>query len=395
MLSPAVRYPLVFYYFLYFAYHGAYYPYISLYLQTTGITATQMGFLFAIPQASRIIGPFIWGTWADHHPNPLRILQISFIASFISFIGLYLGHGFTWMFICLSLTHFFTSGQMPLVESSTIKQVRSSPGEYGRIRVWGSLGFIVAVSGLGYTLNHTPPIWLLHATTFILGLMLPLGWLIPNPARTPPASSTTTDIHSDTHLTLTDIWGIVRQKEVRSFLLAGCCNAFAHTALYAFFTLHLIRLGYDTTTVGLYWALGVGAEIILLQSMPFILRSIPLNQLYFVTFIACAVRFLLIAWAASWWGWIVIAQILHALTFALYHSSSVTLVGHYFGVNAAARGQAIYISMTYGLGGFIGALTAGYLWDNAGPSWVFTVSAIAGVIGGILFYPHRSTIRHH
>jgi PPP family 3-phenylpropionic acid transporter len=182
---------------------------------------------------------------------------------------------------------------------------------------------------------------------------------------------------------------VLRRPEVKAFFAAGMLNAFAHAALYTFYSLYLIRHGYSKATVGWMWSLGVIIEIGVFQFLPQLTRRFDLAALYFSTFVAILVRFLLIAWAVDYWVLLVIAQILHAFTFAIYHSSAVALTACYFGPTRLARGQALYISLTFGLGGFIGATVSGSLWETIGPAWTYTMSAAAGLIGALLFWPYR------
>ena len=89
--------------------------------------------------------------------------------------------------------------------------------------------------------------------------------------------------------------------------------------------------------------------------------------LLLASFFVAALRFALIAKLATVWWILAFAQILHAVTFAVHHSASVLMIQRWFPGRAAARGQAVYISAAYGVGGTAGSLTAAYLWTLAGP----------------------------
>lgn len=360
------------YYFAYFAYVGAYSPYITLYLQDLGLAATQIGILYAIPQVMRIFGPNVWGTLADRTRAPVAILRVATVLSLACFCLLYLGSSFAWVFAVLIGVHFFTSAQMPVVEALTLHEVREAPGRYGRIRVWGSVGFIAAVLGLGALLDHASPRAVLHVVAGLLLLTILAAWLVPHGAggrgSTEPAA----------------LGPILRRPEVRAFLCAGALNAFAHSALYTFYSIYLADHGYSKTTIGIMWALGVVIEIGVFQAMPQIMRRFDPAMLFFSTFVVCGVRFLIIGWGVAHWWLLVLAQLMHASTFAIYHASAVSLVGRYFGAANQARGQALYISLSFGAGGFAGGLVSGALWERIGPSWTYTLSAAAGVLGAAL-----------
>ena len=339
------------------------------------MTAVEIGLLYSIPQVMRIFGPNAWGHLADVSGKPRAIVRIAALASLLGFAGMYFGNSFAWLFAVLVAMHFFTSAQMPLIEAITLDQVREAPGHYGRIRVWGSIGFVIAVLGLGYLLDYLPVRTVLHVTAGMLVLVLLAAMLMPAPR----------------HVVLDAPRESLRDKlklpVVRVFLAAGFLNAFAHAALYTFFSIYLDQNGYSKSAIGWMWTIGVLIEIIVFQCLPQLTRRFRLETLFFSTFVFCAIRFTLIAWAVEWWWVLVAAQLMHAFTFAIYHASAVALAGRLFGAGNQARGQAVYISLTFGLGGFAGAMVSGALWEVIGPSWTYTISAAAGAIGALLLWP--------
>lgn len=375
-MKPALA--LASYYFAYFAYVGAYSPYITLYLKALGTSAAQIGFLYSIPQVMRIFGPTLWGALADRTGAPVPILRLATVLALGGFGAVWFGTSFAWLFGAFVVMHFFTSAQMPLIEAITLDLVRDTPGQYGRIRLWGSIGFILSVLGLGYALDHASEQLVLVVITGWLVLVMATAWLMPVPRK-----------HEARHAEGGSVGEVLRRPEVKAFFAAGMLNAFAHAALYTFYSLYLIRNGYSKATVGWMWSLGVIIEIGVFQFLPQLTKRFDLAALYFSTFVAILVRFLLIAWAVDYWLLLVFAQTLHAFTFAIYHSSAVALTARYFGPARLARGQALYISLTFGLGGFIGATVSGSLWESIGPAWTYTMSAAAGLLGALIFWPYR------
>ena len=370
------------YYFAYFAYVGAYSPYITLYLNDIGLAATQIGVLYAIPQVMRIFGPAAWGILADRLGTTATILRLAAVLAWLSFCGLYLGTSFTWVFAVLIAMHFFTSAQMPLIETITLDHVCDTPGQYGRIRVWGSVGFILSVLGLGYLLDHLAVATVLHVVAVLLLATVLAAWIVPERGKSGRAAGGV------------PLAAILARPAVQGFLAAGFLNAFAHAALYTFYSIHLKEHGYSASTIGWMWSIGVLIEIGVFQYMPQITRHFRLESLYFSTFVVCAVRFMIIGWSADVFWLLVIAQTMHAFTFAVYHASAVGLVARHFGPRHQARGQALFISVSYGAGGFTGGIACGLMWDAFGAQWTFTASAIAGALGaGVLALSRRGAPR--
>lgn len=361
------------YYLAYFAYVGAYSPYITLYLADIGLAAAQIGVLYAIPQVMRMAGPAWWGALADRRGEAAPVLRLAAALAMVSFAGLYLGRSFAWSFAVFVAFHFFTSGQMPLIEAITLNHVRHAPGQYGRIRLWGSVGFLASVLGVGALLDHVASHAVLHVTLALLALTAAAAWWVPRAGRAPPAVAAPRARE------------LLADPTLRGFFAAAFCNAFAHAALYTFYSLHLAALGYDKAVIGGMWAVGVAIEIVVFQCWPWFVRRFAMATLFAATFAIGALRFTLIAWGAGWWWVLVIAQVMHAATFAVYHGSAVALIAQAFGPAGQGRGQGLYTAASFGAGGTAGALIAGALWERVGAQWTFSVSALACVAGGLLY----------
>jgi PPP family 3-phenylpropionic acid transporter len=163
--------------------------------------------------------------------------------------------------------------------------------------------------------------------------------------------------------------------------------ALSHGTLYAFLTLHLQRVGYSSTVIGMLWTLGVLAEILVFLALPGLFRRASLAAILAASCLAGVVRFLLIGWAADWTALLVLAQLMHAATFGSFHAASVAAVRRLVPQAARARGQTVFYSIDYGAGGAAGALSAGWAWELAGPGAAFTVSAASAAAGVFLAYP--------
>ena len=158
----------------------------------------------------------------------------------------------------------------------------------------------------------------------------------------------------------------------------------AHGALYVFYSIYLVDAGYSKTVVGLLWTLGVLAEIVLFLALPILFRRYSLRALLLASFVAAAVRFVAISWGVGSLALLAAAQLLHALTFGAYHSAAVAAVHRLFTGALAVRGQALYASLSYGLGGAAGMLLAGWSWSALGSAATFGLSGAFGVAGALL-----------
>jgi MFS transporter, PPP family, 3-phenylpropionic acid transporter len=151
--------------------------------------------------------------------------------------------------------------------------------------------------------------------------------------------------------------------------------------LYTFLSLYLKQLDYNKTEIGVFWVLGVLVEIAFFYVQGRFFKRFGVYPLLTATFVLAAIRFALIAEFAHVVVLLVIAQLLHAATFAVHHSASVLTVQRWFAGAAAARGQALYISLGYGVGGTAGSLAAAWLWSTISPSSAFLASSVASLLG--------------
>src|SRR5690348_3397360 len=120
------------------------------------MSAVEIGVLMSVPQLTRIVAPHLWGWLADSSANRLRVAQLAGVAGTLAWLGVLINAQFVWLFAVLLAVMFFWSAALPLVEATTLTHLGDETARYGRIRVWGSIGFIVAVVGVGYALDLWP-----------------------------------------------------------------------------------------------------------------------------------------------------------------------------------------------------------------------------------------------
>jgi PPP family 3-phenylpropionic acid transporter len=157
------------FYFFYFAFAGVFTPYWGLYLKSLEFKAFQIGMLMSLLQVARILAPNLGGWLADHTGKRVAVVQLAALLSLISYVGVFADDSFRWLFVVMLMMSLFWSASLPLVEAITLGHLGQGAEGYGRIRLWGSIGFIVAVMVLGYVLDNAPVRVLLWV---VLGLKL-------------------------------------------------------------------------------------------------------------------------------------------------------------------------------------------------------------------------------
>lgn len=356
------------FYFFYFAFVGAMSPFWGLYLKSLMFSAVQIGVLMSLLQVMRIFAPNIWGHIADRTGKRTRIVQIAVVSSVVVFLGVFIGNSFWWLFAVMAALGFFWSASLPLVEAMTMSHLGDRTEGYGRIRLWGSVGFVIVVVGIGYALDYFPISWLPGAVWIVMLGMVAFARVIPESTILPSQSD---------HV---PVWEIVRKPEVASLLIACLLMAATHGPYYTFYSIYLVDHGYEKSTVGWLWALGVACEICIFLVIPRIFARVSARRLILLSFALATLRFLLIAWGVESPGLIMAAQTLHAFTFGTYHAAAVSLIHRHFQGRHQARGQALYTSISYGIGGALGGLASGVTWDSLGSTWTFSLSALSAAL---------------
>jgi PPP family 3-phenylpropionic acid transporter len=364
---------LSFFYFAYFSFVGAFSPYWSLYLQSLAFSAFQIAVLMSLFQIARIFSPSLWGWLADHYGKRVKIIQGLAGFSLISYLGVFIHTSYAWLFAIMLLLSFFWSASLPLIETVTLGHLGDKLDRYGHIRMWGSIGFIFSVIGLGYLLDWFNIRILLWLILFMLLAVFILSYRVPE---------SSVPKYEGQH---ESIWKIMRQPHVIALLTACLTMSAAHGVYYTFYSIYLVNHGYSKAQVGWLWALGVVCEILIFLVMPKLSKRFGLKRILMLTLFVAFIRFNLIGWAVGVWALVLLAQTLHAATFGAYHASAVALTHQYFKGQHQSKGQGLYTSISYGVGGTIGGLVSGYAWDAVGPQWTFSISGLMALIGCLLF----------
>jgi PPP family 3-phenylpropionic acid transporter len=362
------------FYFFYYAFVGMFSPYWSLYLQSIHFDAIEIAILMSIQPVMRMVAPNIWGWLADHSGRSRDVVVAAASLSALFYLGVFATTSFWGLFLVLALMSFFWSASMPLVEATTLSYLGKNAAHYGRIRSWGSIGFIVSVVGLGYAFDYIAIAWLLWA-----GLVCEIGILIFS--RQMPATAVLAH-HTDSQ----PIRQIVLQPRVLALFGACFLMSVAHGPYYTFYSIYLVEHGYAKSAVGGLWALGVICEIGVFFLMPALVRRFGFTRILLASFAAAVLRFLLIGWAVDVVVLLLFAQVLHALTFGSYHAASVGLVHQFFQGRHQSKGQALFGSVTYGAGGVLGGLASGPIWQHWGASALYTFSAGMALLGLMLMW---------
>ena len=359
--------------FGYFAYAGLFGTYAPLWFQSLGYTTFAIGALTSMQAATRLFAPYLWGWVADHTGLRERLLRIAVAGALCFSIGFFVGADYRWIAAVSVALFVCTAGVIPISESLLAYRVsrngKLDVARYGRVRMWGSVGFIIAVTVSGFVLQAA------GVRSFPVLVTLLLGLLLVAATRLPVANEKLSTEESPTGA-LT----VLRQPVVAWFFGGVFLTVLAHTSLYAFYSLYLASLGYDKGTIGLLWAIGVLVELGWFFFQGRWTHRLPMHAWLLVAALASAVRFGTIAAFGNVAAALVVAQCLHALSFAAQHSACIAVISRHFPGRLRGRGQALYAVLGYGFSGVIGGVAGGWLSEALGFAAVFWAGSAAAVL---------------
>ena len=357
------------FYFIYYFFVGLFVPYWGLYLTFKSFTPIEIGFLLSFFQLSRIFAPNLWGWIADHTEKRSLWIRLTAFIGFIGFIGIFWADSFIEIFVIMMAMSVFTSSTLPLAESLTLSHLATTNGHYSKIRAWGSFGFIMAALSFGFILDSLGMHYLLIVLCITQFLIFIFSYGVPEKP------------YHRKKLTQNSFIKILKKPEVFSLLLACALMVTSHGLLYNFYSIYMNDQGYSNSIIGFLWALGVICEIFIFFLMPKITRYLNFKQILLISLFIAVVRFYLIGSFADCLLIILIAQMMHAFTFGSFHVASIEMINQFFSGKNHAKGQALYNSITYGVGGALGGLGGGYVIQMYSASTAFTLSALFPLIG--------------
>ena len=357
------------FYFFYFASLGTLVPYWGLYLKSLGFDAVAIGSLMAILMVTKVVAPNLWGWLGDHLGHRMRIVQLASLLALLAFLGIFVAHGFWGIALVMAVYSFFWNASLPQFEAVTFNYLGARAERYARIRVWGSIGFILTVVGVGQWVDRSGPevvAWGVLAT--FTGLLL--------------ASLTVRDLpNGSPHEEQPPLISLLARREVVAFLLAVFLMQMSHGPYYAFYTIYLQDFGYTKTTIGVLWGLGVAAEVMLFLFMHRLLQRFEPRLILMTSLALAGLRWLLIGWFPELLPVLAASQLLHAASFGSFHASAIHMIHGYFKGVHQGRGQALYASISFGAGGAVGTFSSGLIWEHWGATFAYTLACFVALAG--------------
>ena len=372
----AIQHRLSGFYFFYYAIVGAFMPFWSLYLEDQGFNYQEIGILSSIAIVTRFFAPLIWGWIADKSGKRMLLVHIAtWMEACIWFMIFIIPNSFQSVALLMLIFSFFQNAILAQFEGVTLFWLGEKRAElYGKVRKWGSVGFIIGVFGLGavfeiISISMLPV--LLLSISFLAFLW---SFTIKEPTTAPTAQKQ-----------LEPLWPIFKRPVVYSFFLIELILLFSHAPFYSFYSNYLSQSGFSTSQIGLLWSVGVIAEIIMFAYATFFLTRWSWRHLVTLCLLMTGLRWFIVGiFPASFMAQF-FAQTIHALSFGLFHMIAMRVIFQNFSAGQQGRGQALYSTM-WGIGVASGSILAGHYWDQVGGTSIFIAAAALTLLGLLLIF---------
>lgn len=381
MLS--LRTALGLYFFAFFGAMGAYFPYLPPWLKEQGLSGLQISLLTALMPVMSVLAPPLLGLASDTFGLRGALIRVAGVGAVSSIGALAFGSylsgtlGFAVLFVGLFAFTFFRSPMSQLSDVLALEQV----GDYARLRVWGSIGFMFAALAVGRFIPLTPS-WVIPLTVALsLSVVLLISFALPARGKLPATP------------TLEETRKLLRRGAFQWFLVISALGQAAHSAYDLCISLHLHDLGSSGSTVGLAWASATAGEVLLMAVSVWLLRRWSLAGWLLLALGVGALRWAYLAWATDI-DWIVAMQPIHGLTFGLRWVVSMMIVRSFASSSNLATAQGLCLA-AMSAGGAVGLVIWGALYDVAGSRDVFGAAAVLAVVATIGSIPLLRRSAHH
>ncbi|MUK25491.1 3-phenylpropionate MFS transporter [Aliivibrio fischeri] len=352
----------------FFAY-GVYLPFWALWFEEQGVSAGDIGVLIGLGFATRCVANLVITPRLHRVEHIVPALRLLTLASLIA-LALFLVNGasFWWLAIVTVLFNLSCGPAVPLSDAMTNYYAKNNLLDYGRTRLWGSVSFIAGSTVVGYLVSGFGTYMIVY--TAIAGILAALVLVMRNPNPMPVSVS-------DEDNERPKLLALLTEAPIVKFIVLVALIQGSHAAYYSFSSIYWKESGYQESTIGYLWSLGVVAEVMIFAFSKQLFAGWKTSTLFKVAAIGVVVRWGLTAATTELFA-LVLVQALHGVTFAMAHLAAIQYIQK-FPQNKMVALQALYNAIP--LGAFIALMTtlSGWGYEAWGAN-IFWLMAAMGVL---------------
>ncbi|MBM7140657.1 MULTISPECIES: MFS transporter [Acinetobacter] len=359
------------FYFFYYSIVGTFMPYWNLYLQDQGFNYQEIGILSSIAIVTRFFAPLVWGWIADKSGKRMLLVRLATWMESCIWLAIFIvPNTFQSIALLMLIFSFFQNAILAQFEGVTLFWLGDQKAKlYGKIRKWGSVGFIVGVFVIGALLEIVPISMLPILLLIIASLAFIWSFTIREPDGAPASQKQ-----------LESLLPVLKRPAVAAFFTIEFILLFSHAPFYSFYSNFLKSLNFSTTEIGFLWAMGVFAEIFMFSIASKIFQRFSWRSLVIVCLLVTSIRWMLVALFSHYFVGQLFAQCLHAFSFGLFHLIAMRVIFQNFSAGQQGRGQALYSTM-WGLGVASGSVLAGHFWKILSGELIFMCASLVVLLG--------------
>lgn len=355
-------------YFTYFFSYGIFLPFWGVWLKGEGIAPETIGILLGAGLVARFLGSLLIAPRVKDPSHLVSALRLLALLTLAFAVGFCFGNGWGWLMLVIAGFNLFFSPLVPLTDALAATWQKQIRMDYGRVRLWGSLAFVIGSALTGQLVavwGHNAILYslILSVLAMLLGMLLKPSVMPQGEART----------HGGAERPL---WALLKEGPVWRFLLCVTLLQGAHAGYYSFGSIYWQEAGYSASTIGYLWSLGVVAEVIIFASSNVLFRRWNARNLLLLSACCGVLRWNLMAYSTEL-GWLLLIQILHCGTFTVCHLAAMRFIAARQG-QEVIRLQAVYSALAMGGGIAVMTVIAGFLFEHwqGGVFWVMAAVAV-------------------
>ncbi|HEJ7864235.1 TPA: 3-phenylpropionate MFS transporter [Serratia marcescens] len=355
-------------YFTYFFSYGIFLPFWGVWLKGEGIAPETIGMLLGAGLVARFLGSLLIAPRVKDPSHLVSVLRLLALLTLAFAVGFCFGNGWGWLMLVIAGFNLFFSPLVPLTDALAATWQKQIRMDYGRVRLWGSLAFVIGSALTGQLVAVWGHNAILYSLIFSVLAML-LGMLL-KPSVMPQGEARA---RSGTERSL---WALLKEGPVWRFLLCVTLLQGAHAGYYSFGSIYWQEAGYSASTIGYLWSLGVVAEVIIFASSNVLFRRWNARNLLLLSACCGVLRWSLMAYSTEL-GWLLLIQILHCGTFTVCHLAAMRFIAARQGQEVIQL-QAVYSALAMGGGIAVMTVIAGFLFEHwqGGVFWVMAAVAV-------------------
>lgn len=318
-----------------------------------------------------IVIPF-WGILADYFSANKKVLQIAIFGAFLTQLG-FLSTKLFWPILFIYIIHILFEGSIvPLSDSLLLSNLGKDADNYGKYRVWGSLGYLFFVTPFGYIIERTDIRYLFLITSSILLITLFNAIKLPEAKKKVQVNR------------FADFKLLMRNKELLHFLIFTFFIQLTLMGHFTYFPILFIEKGGGETLYGVAMLIGAASELIIFQKSDFFFKTFKLKTIFLISSLAFTIRWFLVA-AFQIPEIFLLSQLFHSLTYGLFYVTAVNYVSRIVKDEFLATGQNLYAS-TISISSVFSSLLGGLIYDKLGSVSLYLLGCGITLTAGLVYY---------